>query len=94
MTEPLIHTKDTRVSTDKIVDCVIDESENPHTVSVGFAYQVTGARHTKRVLSVDCFGVDPVMLRAIPSLDDQVKDIIRSRMGEETEFEYDKIKMI
>lgn len=93
--EPITITKDTPVRVDKIVDCVIDEQEREHTVCVGIAYQEYFRRNKVRIiLSIDCFTVDPKHVEQIPSFDDQVREIIRERLGEETEFQHDKITMI
>lgn len=92
--EPISLTKDTPVRVDKIVDYVVDEQEREHTVCVGIAYIVTGWRRLKCVLAIDCFTVDPKHVESIPSFDDQVREIITDRLGEETEFQHDKIIMI
>lgn len=94
--EPLKYTKDLPVKTDKVVDYVVDDFENPHTVSVGYAWREEnrGYHKYRQVCAIDCFCVKPDRVRAISSLDDQIKYIISERLGENTEFDYDKIKMI
>lgn len=93
--EPISLTKDTPVLVDKIVDYVIDEQEREHTVCVGIAYQEYWRGNKVRVvLSIDCLTVDPKHVEQIPSFDDQVRDKIRERLGDETEFQHDKIRMI